>query len=97
MQGARLRFNKARKKSRSTIERAYGVIKKRFYSLQKGIRVRSMTTAAELVQCAVILHNICICADLLDDEDLHVEDETELREHGEGHEGRRQQLLQYFL
>jgi len=78
------------------------VIKKRFYSLQTGIRVRSMTTAAELVQCAVILNNICIQfndagAELLDDEDLHVEDETELREHGEGHEGRRQQLLQYFL
>ena len=45
-----------------------------------------MTKAAELVQRAVILHNICIQfnddgADLLDNDDLHIEDDGEFREH----------------
>ena len=46
--------------TRSITERANGVIKKRFYILQTGIRVRSVTRAAELMQCAAILHNLCI-------------------------------------
>lgn len=56
VQGARLRFNKAQRKTRSTIERANVVIKNRFYILQTGIRVRSITRATELIQCAAILH-----------------------------------------
>ena len=61
-----------------------------------------MTKAAELVQCAVILHNICIKfnddgADLLENGDLHIEDDGEFREHGKAQEGRRQQLPQNFL
>ena len=61
-----------------------------------------MTTAAELVQCAVVLYNICILfnddgADLLQNDDLQVEDEGELRAHGEEQEGRRQHALQYFI
>ena len=102
LQVAQCRFNEAHKKSRSIIERAYGVIEKRFYSLQTGRRVRSMTTAAEIVQCAVVLHKICILfnddgADVLQNDDLHVEDYGELMEHEEEQEGRRQQLQQYFL
>ena len=49
VEGARLRFNEALVKKRCTIERAYGVLKERFYALQTGMRVRSMTRAAELV------------------------------------------------
>ena len=101
VEGARLRFNEAHKKTRSTIERANGVIKKRFYTLQTGLRVRSMERAAELIQCAAILHNICILfnddgADLLDDEDLEI-DEGESAEQDEGQEDRRQELLAHFL
>ena len=92
MQGARLWFNEAHKKTRSTIERANGVIKKRFYILQTGIRVRSITRAAELIQCAAILHNLCTLFnddgnDLLENEDLYIEDD-EFAENGEGQEGR---------
>lgn len=92
VEGARLRFNEAHKKTRSTKERANGVIKKRFYTLQTGLRVRSMERAAELIQCAAILHNICILfnddgADLLD-EDLEI-DEGESAEQDEGQEDRR--------
>ncbi|XP_066019624.1 putative nuclease HARBI1 [Pocillopora verrucosa] len=101
VEGARLRFNEAHKKTRSTIERANGVIKKRFYTLQTGLRVRSMERAAELIKCAAILHNICILfnddgADLLDDEDLEI-DEGESAEQDEGQEDRRQELLAHFL
>ena len=42
VQGARLPFNEAHKKTRSTIERTTGVIKKGFYILPTGIRVRSI-------------------------------------------------------
>ena len=47
------------------------------YALQTILRVRSLTRAAELVQCAVILHNLCILfsnngTDLLDDADLDI-------------------------
>ena len=36
-------------------------------------------------------------ADLPDNDDLHIEDDGEFREHGNAQEGRRQQLLQNFL
>ena len=60
-----------------------------------------MERAAELIQCAAILHNICILfnddgADLLDDEDLEI-DEGESAEQDEGQEDRRQELLAHFL
>ena len=58
--------------------------------------------AAELVQCAVILHNICILFSdngdgLLDDEDLDIVDDELDIDHGEEQQYRRQQLLQLFL
>ena len=76
VEGARLRFNKAHKKTRCTIERAYGVLKKRLYR-QECVRVRNMKRAAELVQCTVILYNLRILFsdngdDLLDDADLDI-------------------------
>ena len=45
VEGARLRFNVAHKTTRCSIERAYGVLKKRFYALQTGMRVRNMKRA----------------------------------------------------
>ena len=81
MEGIRYRFNKAHKKTQCTI------LKKRFYALKTGMRVRNMKRATKLVQCAVILHNICILFtdngdDLLDDEDLDiVNDELDI-DHG---------------
>ena len=81
---ARCRFNEARKKTQCTIERAFGVLKRTFYALQTGMRVKNMTRAAELVQCAVILHNLYILfsdngGDLLDDADLNnVHDELDI-------------------
>ena len=65
------------------------------------MKVRNVKRAAELVQCAVILHNLCILFsdrgdDPLDDEDLGmVDDELDVN-HGDKREDRRQQLLQHF-
>lgn len=102
VEGARLRFNEAHKQTRCTIERAFGVIKQRFYSLKTGLRVRSVQRAAELVQCAVILHNLCI---RFNDHgnDFPIEHSAGNVGHAAdcGHEehmeGRRQQLLQHFV
>ena len=61
-----------------------------------------MKKAAELVQCAVILHNLCIPFsdngnDLLDDADLDIVDDELDIGHGEEQQDRQQQLLQHFL
>ena len=102
VEGARHRFHKAHKKTQCTIERAYGVLKKRFCALMMGMRVRNMKRTAKLVQCAVILHNICILFsnngdDLLDDEDLDIVDDKLDIDHGEEQQDKQQQLLQHFL
>ena len=61
-----------------------------------------MKRAAELVQCAVMLHNLCILFsdngdDPLNDADLDiVGDELDIV-YGEEQQDRRQQLLQHFL
>ena len=70
---------------------AYGVLKKRFYALQTVMRVRNIKRAAELVQCAVILHNLCILFsdngdDLLDDADLDIDDDELDIDNGEKQE-----------
>ena len=67
------------------MERANSVVKKRFYILQTSISVCSITRAAELIQCAAILHNLGILfndhgTDPLENEDLHIEDD-EFAEH----------------
>ena len=63
-----------------------------------------MKRATELVQRAVILHNIRILFtssnngdDLLDDKDLDIVDDELDIDHGEEQQDRRQQLLQHFL
>ena len=72
------------------------------FTLSRWVCVKNMTRAAELVQSAIILHNLCILFsdngdDLLDDADLdNVHDELDIGS-GEEQEDRRQQLLQHFL
>jgi len=52
------------------VERSFGVIKNRFYSLSTGLRVKSMESASKLVIAAVILHNLAIKFGDQWDEDL---------------------------
>ena len=58
--GAKLRFNNAHAKTRSVVERTFGVLKKRFYTLKTGLRVMNITLASKLIQAAAILHNMCL-------------------------------------
>lgn len=52
-------YNESQIRTRNLIERAFGVLKRRFPVLSTGIRVRINTTLAIIVSCA-ILHNIAI-------------------------------------
>ena len=58
--GAQGRFNKAHRKTRSFIERQFGVLKNRFFVLRTGIRMKRPSDASKLVQCVMGLHNLAI-------------------------------------
>lgn len=62
------------------------------------MRVRSMTTAAELVMCAVMLHNLCVRfsdngEDLQDGADVNIVDDNFAIEPGRVQDDRWQRLL----
>lgn len=55
------RYNKVQIKSRNSVERLFGVWKRRFPCLQIGLATKLSTTANLIVACAVLhLHNIAI-------------------------------------
>ncbi|XP_047146181.1 putative nuclease HARBI1 [Hydra vulgaris] len=54
------RFNDAYRKTRNVIERCFGVLKNRFYSLQVPIRFSKVENAAKLIVCACMIHNMCL-------------------------------------
>ena len=60
--GPRARYNRKHILTRTHVERAFGSLKKRFYSLATGLRVKDMAFAAQLAICAVILHNLAVRA-----------------------------------
>jgi hypothetical protein len=95
------RFNKAHRQTRNLIERAFGVLKKRFYALKTGFRVRNMEFAAKLVICAVVLHNMCILhgdvgEDLADTSDSE-QPPPDPPATGEARDRCRQQLMPFFM
>ncbi|XP_066590579.1 putative nuclease HARBI1 [Prorops nasuta] len=53
------RYNTAHIKTRNTVERLFGVWKRRFSCLHSGLRTKLITSAATIAACAV-LHNISI-------------------------------------
>lgn len=52
-------YNESHIKTRNTVERQYGVLKRRFPCLSLGMRVKTKTQASIIVACSV-LHNFCI-------------------------------------
>jgi hypothetical protein len=62
VQGSRLAYNKAHSRTRVRVECAFGVLKKRFYTLSTGLRVRDMEVAAKMVIAAMVCHNLCVDA-----------------------------------
>jgi hypothetical protein len=47
-------------KTRNLVERAFGVLKNQFQALKTRLRVKKPETAAKLIVCAGVLHNLCI-------------------------------------
>jgi len=54
------RYNRAHTKTRNTVERAFGVLKKRFYCLSLVLRVRDMGLCTKIITCCAILHNLAV-------------------------------------
>ncbi|XP_028039897.1 putative nuclease HARBI1 isoform X2 [Bombyx mandarina] len=53
------KYNEAHIKTRNTVERQYGVLKRRFPVLAVGLRLK-LTTSVHVILACCILHNICI-------------------------------------
>jgi len=65
---AQRRFNSALSKRRQVIERAFGMVKRRFRRVHLGIDVRDLEEINILIMSACILNNICV--DFMDLEDF---------------------------
>jgi hypothetical protein len=104
--GAKGRYNKAHIQTRNVVERAFGVMKNRFFALKTGLRLKDPKKCSNIIISAVILHNLCIKfgdngEDLSESEDEdEPEDEGPLpgedEEVGPERERRRNQLLNFF-
>lgn len=53
-------FTKKQESARKDIERAFGVLKKRFVILKNGLRVRDVVKATNIIRCCFVLHNILV-------------------------------------
>ena len=53
-------FNRAQRCTRSSIERAIGQFKRRFYCVHRGLRVEPEKACIMIIGTCVILHNIAI-------------------------------------
>jgi hypothetical protein len=100
--GSKGRFNAAHMRTRNIVERAFGVVKNRFYALSTGLRVPDMEMASKLIICAMILHNLSIefgdNGDEPDQEDDDGDQQPQQAEAGPGpaRDKRRNQLLTFF-
>lgn len=56
---AQEQYNSSQIRTRNTVERQYGVLKRRFPALALGLRIE-LETAVDAVVASCILHNICI-------------------------------------
>lgn len=66
-------YNRCHVKTSNTIERAFGVLKRRFATLGKTMRTKLRTTKAIIV-AAGVLHNLAVSTRIID-EDLNMGDE----------------------
>jgi hypothetical protein len=73
---AETRYNTAHKRSRSAVERCFGIWKRRFPCLKMGIRCR-LDTAMSIITATAILHNIAIDLKEPDFEDANDSDDDE--------------------
>ncbi len=104
--GAKGRFNLAHMKTRNVVERAFGVIKNRFFALKTGLRLKDPMESSNIIISAIIIHNLCVKfgdhgEELSEDEDdEQLEDDRPLpevnEEVGTERERRRNQILNFF-
>ncbi|XP_064649983.1 putative nuclease HARBI1 [Lineus longissimus] len=93
------RYNQAHVRTRSTVERTFGIWKKRFPCLKFGIRCK-ISTAMKIIVATTVLHNFA--RDIGDpyfepDEDDDDEDELQLNDDALGNAVRQTIVQQYFL
>nr|CAH0110335.1 unnamed protein product [Daphnia galeata] len=91
VEGYKIRFNRAHKSTRCTIERSFGILKKRFHVLHSEIRMSPTKVSWVIVACCV-LHNLAIDLKMplddnwaVDGDDFHQEEnmpELEIRPTG---------------
>lgn len=78
------RFNRAQKCTRSSIERAFGMLKRRFHLLHSEIRMAPDRVCTLVATCCV-LHNIAIdCNEPMGDDDNDNQDKLDLGHNYEG-------------
>ena len=56
---AQKQFNKSHSSLRMTIEREFGILKRRFPALRFGIRLKRIEDCCILILAAFVLHNVC--------------------------------------
>jgi len=74
------------------VERAFGVLKNRFFALKTGIRLKDPKEASKIIVSACILHNLAIRFGA----NLPMQPSGETGTAAENRERRRNQLLQFF-
>lgn len=73
------RYNTALSRRRQVIERAFGMLKRRFRRLNTGVDLISMSEINKPVLVTCILHNVCILQNDIEDFDDDYEDDVENR------------------
>lgn len=56
---AQTRYNNAQRRTRSTVERMFGIWKRRFPCLQAGLRIK-LSTALTVIVATAVLHNAAV-------------------------------------
>lgn len=98
--------NRSHIKTRNSVERAFGVLKKRFPCIGRVVRTKVNTTKAIIVT-AVVLHNLAVATRVVQAEDdiepQHVDEEQHVYHPENGRENivglvvRRELIHQHFL
>lgn len=69
-------YNKVQSSKRQVIERAFGLLKRRFRRLKFGFNILDLDEISDLILASCCLHNLCILwdtdEDFGDDDDIHV-------------------------
>ena len=74
---AKQAYNNAFKATRSSVERTFGIFKRRFSGLKTGLRFRSMEKCARLIQILGAIHNFVIREHNIDDDLDESEEDVE--------------------